>query len=316
MKITGELKAGIIALVAIAAFIWGYSFIKGEKLFDSSKQFYAVYDNVEGLTPSAQVTINGYEIGKVDAIDPHPKKLGKFIVSFSLDKEYTFSKNSTAQLYAPSLIGGKVINIVPVYDNDLASAGDTLASNIDVGLMGGLGDKIAPLQGQMSSFLTETDVLLKGFNQVLDTDGKNNLKQSLASLNSMLASFNTASKSLNKMLAKNGKLDSVLTNASTASLNLANLSDSLNNANLKSSALKLEKTLNNFNTILSKIEKGEGSVGKLLKDEGLYKNLEGAAKEMEELLRELKVNPKRFVHFSLFGKKPKPYKEEAEKSEK
>ena len=113
------------------------------------------------------------------------------------------------------------------------------------------------------------------------------------------------------MLSDNGKIDSILTNATTASNNLVSLTDSLNNANLKVTIKKLETTLNNFNGILASLEKGEGSMGKLLKDDGLYKNLEGATKEMEELLKEMKLNPKRFVHFSLFGKKPKEYKPEA-----
>lgn len=309
MKISSELKAGIIVLIAIGMLIWGYSYLKGENLFDSSRHFYAEYSDVQGLEGASSVTINGLKVGKIDAIYFHPKKAGKIIVRFSLQNPYTFSNESVAQIYSADLIGTKAVKIIPKYGGVAAKSGDTLSSSVDLGLVGNLGDKIMPLESKISSFLTETDVLLKGFNQVLDNDGKNNLKQSLAKLNSTLTSFNAASKSLNSMLAKNGKLDSVLTNASTASLNLANLTDSLNNANLKSSALKLEKTLNSFNTILADIEKGEGSVGKLLKDEGLYKNLEGASKEMEELLREFKVNPKRFVHFSLFGKKQKPYKE-------
>ena len=109
------------------------------------------------------------------------------------------------------------------------------------------------------------------------------------------------------MLAEDGKIDSILDNANIASIKLVNLTDSLNDANLKSTVRKLETTLNSFNNILSNLDKGEGSMGKLLKDEGLYNNLKGASKEMEELLHEMKLNPKRFVHFSLFGKKPKPY---------
>ena len=112
---------------------------------------------------------------------------------------------------------------------------------------------------------------------------------------------------LNIMLGENGKIDSVLTNMTAASANFNSISDSLKQANLKEMIANLEKTVESFNSVLTKIDNGEGTLGKLMKDDGLYQNLEGATKEMEELLREMKLNPKRFVHFSLFGKKPKPY---------
>lgn len=314
MKITSELKTGIVALVAIGAFIWGYSYIKGKDLFNSNRYFYAEYDNVQGLEPSGAVTINGFKVGKVDEVYFHPKKVGKLVVKFSLDNSYKFSKKSTAQIYSPDLISGKAINLLASYDGTTAVSGDTLQGSIDAGLLGSLSSQIQPLQGKLQNLSTNANQLLKGLNNILDDSGQANLKKSFASLSTTLQSFNGTSNSLNKLLSKNGKLDSILTNATTASLNLAKLTDSLNNANLKATISKLENTLTSFNSILAKVDKGEGSIGKLLKDEGLYKNLEGASKEMEELLKDFKEHPKRFVHFSLFGKKAKPYKETAEDS--
>ena len=307
MKISSELKTGLIALGAIAIFIWGFSYLKGEKLLDKSRYFYAEYNNVQGLVSSGAVTINGLKVGKVDAIYFHPKKTGKLVVKFSLENPIKFSKNSVAQIYAPDFISGKSIKILPKNDGQIAVSGDSLRGNVEAGILGALNDQIAPLQSKVESFLINADTLLQGFNQIFDEDSQVNIKQSLTKLNATLTTFKNASKSLDGMLAEDGKIDSILKNANTASINLANLTDSLNNANLKTTAQKLEETVKNFNSILAKVDKGEGSLGKLLKDEGLYQNLEGATKEMEELLREMKLNPKRFVHFSLFGKKPKPY---------
>lgn len=307
MKISSELKTGIIALIAIVAFIWGYSYLKGENLLDSSRYFYAEYDNVQGLETSGIVTINGLKVGGIDQIYFHPKKIGRIVVRFSLDDPYEFSNESVARIYSPDFISGKSIKIMPVYGGNIAKSGDTLRGNVEAGILGAINDQIAPLQTKVESFVINADTLLQGLNSILDPRGQENIKESLNKLNSTLTSFNNSSKSLDNMLGKNGKIDSILTNATTASANLVSLSDSLTNANLKSTALKLESTINNFNSILKKVDDGEGSLGKLLKDEGLYQNLEGATKEMEELLREMKLNPKRFVHFSLFGKKAKPY---------
>jgi len=316
MKISRELKTGIVVLLTIGMFIWGFSFLKGEDLFSNgNRTFYVEYGNVQGLTVSAPVTINGLKVGAVKQIYFHPNKKGKLIVNFSLDSDYSFSKKSIAEIYSPDFISGKSIKIVPLYGDANAISGDTLKGNIETGLLGSLNDQVGPLQNKVESFLSNADTLLHGFNEIVDEEGQANLKNSLASLNTVLSTFKTASRSLNGMLAKDGKIDSVFTNATTITSNLVSLTDSLNSANLKQTVKKLETTLNKFNGILADVEDGKGSIGKLLKDEGFYNNLEGAAKEMEALLKDLKEHPKRFVHFSLFGKKAKEYKEVEVKEE-
>jgi len=309
-KLSRELKTGVISVLVIAIFIWGFSFIKGSNLLENSRAFYAEYNNVQGLSPSAPVTINGLKVGTIDAIYFHPEKVGRLIVKFSLESDFEFSKKSIAQIYSPDFISGKSIKILTSYEGEIAVKGDTLPGNIEAGILGALNDQIAPLQSKVESFLINADTLLHGFNVIFDQESRVNLKQSISKLNATLSTFKNASNSLDNMLADDGKIDSILSNATLASNNLVSLTDSLNNADLNTTIKKLETTLNNFNGILASVENGEGSIGKLLKDEGLYKNLEGASKEMEELLRELKLNPKRFVHFSLFGKRPKNYKPE------
>lgn len=309
-KISRELKTGIIAVITIAMFIWGFNFIKGINLFDSGRKFFVEYKNVQGLSVSAPVTINGLKVGTVDRIYFHPNKVGVLVVGFSLENDFQFTKNSIAEIYSPDFISGKSIKIQPAFTGENAVSGDTLNGKIEAGILGALNDQIAPLQKKITSFLSNTDTLLVGFNAVFDQQTQGNLREAIASLNNTLSSFKTASRSLNGMLAENGKVDSILTNATTASHNLVSLTDSLNQSQIKQTVQKLQGTVTSFNAILADMENGNGSIGKLLKDEGLYDNLEAASKEMEELLFELKVNPKRFVHFSLFGKKPKAYKPE------
>ncbi len=309
-KISRELKTGIIVVITIAIFIWGFNFIKGANLFDSSRNFYVEYENVQGLSVSAPVTINGLKVGSVDRIYFHPQKVGVLVVNFSMQNNFKFTKNSIAEIYSPDFISGKSIKILPAFDGNNAVSGDTLNGKIEAGILGALNDQIAPLQSKVTSFITNADTLLVGVNAIFDEKTQVNLKNAIASLNTTLSTFKTASTSLDKMLAENGKVDSILSNATIASHNLVSLTDSLNQSQIKETVKKLQGTIAKFNGILANIENGEGAIGKLLIDEGLYDNLEAASKEMEELLFELKVNPKRFVHFSLFGKKPKPYKSE------
>ena len=312
MKVSRELKTAVIVILGIALFIWGFSYIKGESLFEKPRMFYAEYDNVQGLLTSGSVTINGLKVGKIEDITFHPRKTGRLVVKFSLESDFQFSEKSIAKIYSPDFISGKSIKIVPSYDGANAVSGDTLTAKVETDILGSIGDQLVPLQEKITSFITNADTALKGFNEVLDEEGRRNLKQSLVKLNSTMTSFNGASKSLNNLLAENGKIDSVLTNATVASANLTKMTDSLASANLAGTIHRLEGSLKKFNAILTDVEQGKGSIGKLLKDDGLYNNLEGATKEMEELLHEMKLNPKRFVHFSLFGKKPKPYKKEEE----
>ncbi|MCK0131553.1 MlaD family protein [Flavobacteriaceae bacterium F08102] len=304
-----ELKTGIIAIAAIVFFIWGFNFLKGTNLFKNNRTFFVEYSNVQGLAVSAPVTIDGLNVGKVEDIKFHPEKKGVLLIELSIENPIEFSKQSVAEIYSPDLINGKSIKILVSHTGEKAMSGDTLPGSIEVGILGALDDQIGPLQDKLESFLSNADTLLGGFNTVFDADGKQHLQETLTNLNSVMKNFNAASNKLNGMLSKNGKLDTILSSASLAANNLVSLTDSLNNAGLNAMVQKFEGTLGKFDTLLAELESGEGTVGKLLKDEGLYTNLENAAKEMEELLHELKVNPKRFVHFSLFGKRPKPYEE-------
>ncbi len=316
MKVSRELKTAAIAISGIALFIWGFSYIKGENLFETPRFFYAEYDNVQGLLPSAGVTINGLKVGKIETITFHPTRIGRLIVKFSLENDFQFSNTSIAKIYSPDFISGKSLKIIPSYKGSTAVSGDTLEAKVETDILGSIGNQLVPLQEKITSFITNADAALKGLNDVFDEESRINLKQSFEKLNNTLSDVSSISKSLNMKMADNGVIDSLLINAKHASVNLKTITDSLASANLAGTINKLEGSLDNFNTILAQIEQGKGTVGKLLKDDSLYQNLEGATKEMEELLRAMKENPKRFVHFSLFGKKQKPYKETESPSKK
>lgn len=312
MKLTKEIKTAILVISGILLFIFIFYYLKGENIFDDSKKITAVYDNVEGLAPSAAVTINGHKIGKVQSIEFTDDRSGKLNVHMLINSDFEFSKNSTAQLYEAGLIGGKAIAIIPAFDRaPNIQTGDVLNSDVKPGLTDLVNQRLTPLQEKMETMMVSADTLLTNLNTLFDIQTKKNIKSSIAELTTTIASFKSTSESLNTLVVDNtSEIGETITNFNKISENLTTLSNSLATANLDTIMSDLKSTISSFDQLLSDIQNGEGSVGKLMKDDVVYNNLEGATKQLEQLLEDMKLNPKRYVHFSLFGKKAKQYDSE------
>ncbi|WP_281979930.1 MlaD family protein [Tenacibaculum mesophilum] len=313
-----ELKTGIVAVVVIALFIWGYNFLKGQDLFSANtRHFFVEYNNINGLNEASSVTINGLKVGKVDEIrfNQNPDKKGNLIVKISLDTDFNFSKNSIAKIYSASLMGGQNLAIVPKYDGEVAESGDYLNGEVESDIFSSVGEKLNPIQAKLENVLVGADSLLIGFNQVLDEKSRKSLNRSILGLEGTIYDVRKTLASVNTLLANNKEnLNKTFENTKKITDNFSKVSDDLAKANLGESVKKLEATLANVNGLLANMKSGKGTLGKLMTDDKMYTNLTNASKELEELLREMKLNPKRFVHFSLFGKKPKPYNEENNQS--
>ena len=309
MKITREIKTAILVIASILLFIWGYSFLKGRDLLTNYKTFYVQYDNVEGLVNSAPVTINGLIVGKVNSIT-FLNNTGKIQVELQIKSDFPFSKSSVASIYEPGLIGGKQVMITPNFeDKTIAKSGITLKGGIKSGLTALVGEKLAPLQEKLEKMVVSADDLLKNVNSILDSKTKANLKSCIANLDETLSELKVASKSANEILTDNkGKLSSTMVNLDKASGNLVKVTDSLSKANFGKTVKNLEKTLASVDKIMADVQSGKGTLGKLVKDDALYNNLDKSSKELELLLQDFRLNPTRYVNVSLFGKKNKPYK--------
>ncbi len=307
MKITRELKTAILVITSILLFIWGYNYLKGKDLFKSYKTFYSEYENVEGLTPSAPITINGLIIGKVKTISITEK--GTLLVEMQIDTDFPISKSSTAAIYEASLIGGKQLAIRPNYtDKNIAENGDYLKGVIQPSLMDSLGDKVSPVMGKVEKLMTSADQLVLSFNEILDAKGKADLKKSLAELSATMEQFHKVSLNANVILEENkGQLKGAVSNFNKISDNFVKISDSLNKADLGLTVRNLNATLTKVDGIMKGIEAGNGTMGKLMKDDALYTNLAKTSKELELLLQDVRLYPTRYVNVSVFGKKNKPY---------
>lgn len=309
MRISREVKTGILAICAILLVIFGYSYLQGTNLLKENRTFFVKYNNVEGLAKSAPVTINGLVVGKVVDID-FENKQGGLVVEFTVENDFDFSDNSLVRIYSSGLIGGKSLGVFPDYSGSPVKSGDTLPGEIEQGMLDAVTARLGPLEQKVNTTLSTLDTLLLSFNQVLNPRTQANLEETLATLNTTTKYFRSISKNMDELLDGNkAQISATITNLNATSKNFEKLSDSLAQINAGEMIKEMEAVTQKLNSIVTSIDNGEGSVGKLLKDEKMYDNLEGASRQLEELLEDMKLHPKRYVHFSLFGKRDKGYKE-------
>lgn len=307
MKISNEVKTGILAIFSICLFIFGYSYLKSNDIFVGDRTFYAVYSDVEGVVNGTPVTINGFPVGSIQKISF--TKNNDLLVKFRIENDIKFSINSIAQIYETGLIGGKALAIIPAYDNKRnAIDNDTLNSSIAPGLTDLVNKKITNLQVKIESMVVSADSVLNNINKVFDDSTKNNLKTSVSNFNQTIIDLKTTSNSIKNIVENNqSDIDSSIKNIKNFSEDFSQISNKLNQA-------QIDETFNNFKTssenltkILNEINSGNGTIGQIVKNDSLFKNLNKASESIDLLLEDIRLNPYRYIHFSIFGKKNKPY---------
>ena len=309
-----ELKTGIAAVLILCLGYWGFNFLKGQNLLEpASRVFYIEYDNIQGLNKTSTVSINGLQVGKVTEINFNSdiKKRGKLVVKIALDNDFEFSKNSIAKIYSTSIIGGESLAIIPNYDGEPAVSGDYLKGEVESDIFTSVGETLNPLKTKVERVIIGADSLLIALNDILDLKSRDSFKNTILGVETTVSSLNETLSSFNTMMDSTKlDIDIALENTKKITENFVKVSDTLTKVNFGQTVKTLQITLGNINGLLSGLEKGKGSLGKLTTDDTMYNNLTKASEELAALLKEMKLNPKRFVHFSLFGKKAKPYIEE------
>jgi phospholipid/cholesterol/gamma-HCH transport system substrate-binding protein len=308
VNLSREIKTAIFAISGFGLFFIGFNYLKSNNVFVQDNIFYAVYDNAEGLMAGTPVTIQGFQVGTIDQVSLLSGNID-IAVRFRVEKEYEFSKNSIAKIYEAGLLGGKSLAVDPKFDGaDLAQSGDTLQSAIAPGLSELVNDKLTPLQEKIESMITHADSVLIAFTAVLNTDAQFQLKSSIENLNASISNFRLISETIDNSLSENGKLNQTFDNLADLSANLSVVSSSLKEANLDDTFEDLGSAVGNLSQILERLEVGEGSLGKIITKDDLHQSLEQTNTQIQLLVEDMRLNPKRYVHFSLFGKKQVKYK--------
>jgi phospholipid/cholesterol/gamma-HCH transport system substrate-binding protein len=284
--------------------IFSFNYLKGINLLEKSRHFLVVYENVEGLVASNPVTINGFKIGNVQKINLSADGTNRLEIKLMIDNEVEFSKSSKAELYETGLIGGKAIAIIPNYqDSSIAENGDYLEGTIKPGLTELVNQKLTPLQDKLESAIQNADNVMLNINELLSDETKTSLQQSILNFKNISESLYETTNNVNSIILKNSNtIENSLNNIESSSKNINEITQSVSDANVSDLILKLNSTVTNFNLALSKINNGNGSISKLLENDAIFNNLENATSELEALINDIKANPNRYVHFSIFGK--------------
>lgn len=314
-KISNEVKVGVLVFIAICLSIWGYHFLKGKNYFESRNSFYVVYDRVDGLSESSPVLINGLKVGVVTDISFSYDTLNRIIVKMLVDNNYKIPDSSFAEIYSVDLMGSKAIRLNFSKLNRFHKSGDTLFSKIEQDLKAQVSAQMLPLKSKAEELILSIDSVMSVVQNIFNENTRENLSKTFASIKETIKNLESASISLDTLM-RNEKyvLARIFSNIESITNNLKNnneqinqilnnfsmISDSLQKSNIKNTIINANAVLLQANSILGKINRGEGSFGLLINNDTLYRNLENASKNLDKLMQDFRENPKRYVRFSLF----------------
>lgn len=309
-----EYTIALVVLLAVAFLYWGIQFLKGVEMFSKKTVLYAVYPRLDNLIEANPVLVNGYKIGTVNKISLIKKDGSyKVLVKMLITEKVEIPKNSIARVISTDLLGSKAVEITYGDSKEIAAENDTLLSETEQGLKEAVDKRIAPLQAKVENLIASIDSVATIVTYVLNKSSRQNIIASLESTRKAIVSLektaHTIEQEAEKISTIINKLNSILTtldkNMPAITKNINRISDSLANAPIKNTIKDLDKTLFELKNMLANINEGKGTLGKLAKNDSVYNNLNQSLANLEKLLGDLKQNPKRYVHFSLFGKKEK-----------
>ncbi|RLD90404.1 MAG: MCE family protein [Bacteroidetes bacterium] len=306
---------GFTFILAIVIFVWGFNFLKGRDLFKKQEFLYARYHTVNGLVSAKPVYVNGLQVGQVSRLYFAPDMSGDIIVELVIQSKFPIPKNSIAHIFSADLMGSKSITLILGDAKEAVESGDTLKTSVEGSLMESVNKQVAPLKAKAELLMGSVDTLIAAFNAVMNDTTVQNLSASIQDIQSTFKNLSSTSSRLDDLVTSEGnRLQSILTNVDSLALTLSNnregltniinnfesISDSLSKANIAEVIHKADSSINSLNQILAKINEGQGTAGKLMNNDSLYRELDKSAEELNKLLKDIRENPKRYVKFSLF----------------
>lgn len=310
-KLSPEFRVGLIAIVILALFIWLFSFLKGRNLFNTYDHYHIKYENIAGLEPSSPVEISGLKAGIVNSVNLVNDGSGIIDVMISIENNYRISENSIAEITTATLIAGMKINLILGDSNTMLQSGDTIKGRLAVSIINKLNESFDPIVMQAQKLIGNIDTLVSSLNGLFTPEFSGKLNQSVANLEKSSSNFSQLlennSDDINKLIANlteiSEMLESNTENFDSTIIAVSKITKTINKADLDSSLHALQLSLENSSRILDKLNKGNGSAGKILNNDSLYLNLNNSLKSLDILLKDIENNPGKYVHFSIFGKK-------------
>lgn len=317
MKISRELKVGVISIMAIALLYFGLNFLKGQNLFKDPTIYYGIYPEVDGLSPARPILINGYKVGQVDDVYFHPDGSGRLVVSMNMTKDFSISENTIASIQSTDLLGEKSIQLILGNSPNAAQNGDTLPSNIQLSLTEEVNQQVAPLRSKAEKLFASMDTVLTLLSGFLNDETQGNFTETFNSVRRSFAQLENTVNTVDQTVSQSqGEMVTTIENIAAISTtlkendeklteiftNLNSISDSLSRVRFVETFNSLNSALQSTEEVMRKVNEGNGTLGKLVNDDDVYQNLEDASRQLDLLLLDIKYNPGRYVNFSVFGK--------------
>ncbi len=319
MKIGREVKTGIVVVVAIALAVYGFNYLRGSDVFKKDFTLYALYNQSDGLIQASPVTVSGYRVGQIKELKLVPYKGAyKVLITFMITEKVNIPIGSHAKIVSSDLLGTKAVEITFADTSVFVSAGDTLLPDVEDNLQTAVDKRIAPLQKKAENLISSIDSVMMVVQQVMNANVRaslvtsfENIKTTIQSLQHTAFNIDTLTTTqqskiihiLDKLASITGNIEKNNEKISNVINNFSDISDSLAKSNIKSTIEQTNLALQQANDILNQINSGKGTAGKLIKNDSLYNNLNSASKNLDALFKDLNEHPKRYVHFSIFGRK-------------
>lgn len=315
MNISKETKTGAIFIFGAILLIWGFSFLKGKDILSQNRTFYAVYQNVSGLGKANPIYINGMQVGQVTQMYFDPSMNGNIIVGLTINADFPIPKNSSAEILSTDLMGTKAVNLNLGTSTELAQDGDTLTAKLAATLSEQVEGTIGPLKNKAEKVLENIDEILSSLNAVLSEEQVGSLKSSITHLQSTLQGADSLVQNVDEFISdEKSRAADIMANLESITSNFKNnnekltgiisnfhsLSDDLVKADIAGTFTSVNKSMSDFSQIMEKINKGEGSIGLLINNDSLYIGLEKASRDLNLLLEDIRLHPKKYVKLSLF----------------
>lgn len=298
-KYSNEIRIALVAVVGIVVLYFGLQFLKGLTLFSSDNRYFVKFDNISGLSVSSPIYANGYRVGVVEDIVFDFERHGDITAVVGIDKKMKLPKGSKAEISSDMLGNVKLELVLGAITDGLLNPGDTIRGSMETGLM----SQAATMVPQIQAMLPKLDSILASVNALLADPA---LANSLHHVDQITAGLTTTTMELNRLTASlNRQMPQMLKNADGVLANTNELTHSLNELDLAQTMASVNATLQNVEQMTAKLNSNEGTLGLLMRDPGLYQSLNATMLHTDSLMMDLKAHPKRYVHFSIFGRKDK-----------
>ncbi len=321
MKRGNEIKIGLLIITGIALLVWGINYMKGKSFFIRQTKLYAIYNHVDGLVSANPVEVSGLKIGHVGDVDFIPGSSGRIVVTLVIERNLNIPRNSIAKIISSDLMGAKSVEVIMGDAGTFIQNGDTLLSDNQLSLTEEVNRQVAPIKNKAENLLASMDSVLSVIQYVFNKDTRDNLAKSFQSIEKTVKILEKTSFRLDTLVSgEQHRIVGIFSNVESISFNLRNnnekishiiqnfssISDSLAKSRFVSTINSTRTALEEFSGIAEKINKGEGSLGLLLSNDSLYNNISSTAGNLDKLIKDINENPRKYVQFSLFGKKYKP----------